>query len=114
MPDNFTNVGLNITKRCVGDLRESGLGFYSFLYNLLYAGADDPKIMRMEHLRGELRSTLTALGHLPDARVEHFLNFAPPLNVTDHDEPSTYYDDGLAALVAERDREVVDRHGYTP
>ena len=42
VPDHFVNHGLNLTKRCVGELRERGLGFYSFLYARLYDGARDP------------------------------------------------------------------------
>lgn len=113
MPDNYANYGLNLTKRCVGELRERGLGFYSFLYERLYAGAQSPTILRVEELRTELRSTLTSLGHLPNQCVDRFLSQAPPLNVSRHEAPSHYYDDRLANIVAERDRTVIDRYSYS-
>jgi hypothetical protein len=113
LPDSFTNHGLNLTKACVGELRERRLGFYSFLYERLYAGAHEPTILRMEHLREELRTALSSLGHLPNDCVDRFLDEAPPLNVSRHEAPSQYFDHDLAALVAERDRTVIDRFGYT-
>jgi hypothetical protein len=113
VPETFTNHGLNLTKKCVAELREKGLGFYSFLFERLYAGARQPTILRVEHLREELRTALLSLGHLPNQCAERFLDETPPLNVSSHDVPSAYFDDRLAALVAERDRTVVERFSYT-
>ena len=113
LPDTYGKAGINLTKACVGELRERGLGFYSFLYERMYAGAAEPTILRAERLREELRAVLYAFGHLPDDCADRFLDESPPLNVSRHDVPSTYYDEELAALVAERDRTVVDRYGYT-
>ena len=113
LPDTYQKHGLNLTKACVGELRERGLGFYSFLYERLYAGADNPTVVRAEQLREGLKSTLTLLGHLPNEDAERFLDEAPPLNVSRHEEPSTYFDDELANLVAERDSNVIDRYGYS-
>lgn len=112
-PDTYTNYGLNLTKACVGELRERGLGFYSFLYERLYAGAKEPTILRVENLREELRSALSSVGHLPNQCIDRFLNEAPPLNSSQHEAPARYFDDGLATLVAERDGNIIDRYGYT-
>jgi hypothetical protein len=113
LPETYRNIGVNLTKACVGELRERGLGFYSFLYERLYEGTVNPTIVRMEELRPELRRALFTLGHLPDAAIERFLSEIPPLNVSQHEEPSTYYDDRLASLVFDRDRHVIERYGYT-
>jgi hypothetical protein len=113
LPDTYGKAGINLTKACARELRERGLGFYSFLYERLYAGAKKPVILRAERLRDELHAALTALGHLPDPCAEQFLQESPPLNVSRHHAPPRYFDDDLAALVAERDRTVVDRYGYT-
>ncbi|MDQ3247127.1 MAG: hypothetical protein M3Q52_09625 [Pseudomonadota bacterium] len=113
LPDHHVKRGLNLTKTCVDELRERGLGFYSFLYARLYAGASEPQILRVEGLREELRATLSLLGHLPNDCAEQFLDEAPPLNVSKHLAPSGYFDGPLAALVAERDHSVIDRYGYT-
>ena len=113
LPDAYGKAGINLTKACVRELRERNLGFYSFLYERMYAGTTEPMILRAERLREELRATLLALGHLPNACAEQFLYESPPLNVSRHEAPSTYFDDDLAALVAERDRTVIDRYGYS-
>lgn len=113
LPETYRNVGVNLTKACVGELRESRLGFYSFLYQRLYAGASEPIILRTERLRDGLRATFLALGILPDPAIERFLEEIPPLNVSRHDAPSSYYDEALAAWVAERERTVIERYGYT-
>ena len=55
----------------------------------------------------------SVVGHLPNECADRFLAEAPALNVTEHDVPSSYYDDRLASLVAERDRKVIERYGYT-
>jgi hypothetical protein len=113
LPDNYQKRGLNLTKACVGELRERGVGFYSFLYERLYTGTDRPAVLRTERLREELRSTMSALGLLPNACIDEFLGEAPPLNVSEHDAPSRYFDESLAALVADRDRTVIERYGYS-
>jgi hypothetical protein len=113
VPDTFMDYGLNLTKRCVAELRDRQTGFYSFLYERLYDGAPDPNILRVERLRRELRAALAMLGIFPNECAERFLKEAPSLNVSEHDSASAYFDDELAGLVAERDREVIDRYGYS-
>ena len=113
LPEGYAKRGLNLTKASVSELRERGVGFYSFLYERLYAGAVDPIVLRAEQLRDELRSTLSALRLLPNECAERYLEEAPPLNVTPHAPPSDYFDAGLASLVAERDRTVIDRYRYS-
>jgi hypothetical protein len=113
LPETYRDVGVNLTKACVGELRERGVGFYSFLHERLYDGADEPTILRTERLRGELRAALLSLGQLPNACADQFLEEVPPLNVSQHEAPDQYYDDRLAALVADRDRTVINRYGYT-
>ena len=112
IPENFANYGLNLTKRCVGELRDKKIGFYSFLFERLYAGANKPTIVQAERLREDLGAALSSLGHLPNPCSDRFLSEAPSLNVSQHDEPSNYFDDALAALVAERDKGIVERYGY--
>jgi len=112
LPETYAKVGLNLTKSSVAELRERGVGFYSFLYERLYAGAEQPRILPMERLREELRETLSALGGINEC-AEQFIEQAPRLNVTPHEEPSHYFDDDLASLVAERDGELIKRYGYS-
>jgi hypothetical protein len=113
LPETYSNRGLNLTRSCVGELRARRLGFYSFLYERLYAGAAEPTILQAERLRDELRRTLERLGHLPNECAERFLDEVPPLNVSQHGAPASYFDDRLASLVAKRDSKIIERYGYS-
>ena len=95
------------------ELRERGIGFYSFLYERIYAGAAEPMILRAERLREELRAALARLGELPNACAEQFLDKSPPLNVSRHERRPIILTRRLAKLVAERDRTVIERYRYT-
>ncbi len=110
--DTFQSAGLNLTKRCVADLRRSGVGFYTFLHDRMYAGADPLSVVRTEHLRGELAATLRRIGGLPEDRVDEFLRRAPPMNVSRHGHYRDYYGPILRDLVAERDRSVIERYDH--
>ena len=113
LPENYAIAGLNLTKGCVRELRDRRLGFYSFLYERLYAGANAPRILPVERLRDALRELLAAVGHLPNACAERFLESSPPLNVSEHEPAGHYYGADLAALVADRDSGLIERYGYT-
>lgn len=113
LPIGYAKAGLNLTKASVGELREWGRGFYSFLFKRLYEGADHPTILPAENLREELRTALGALGHFPNPCAERFLEESPRLNVSQHEPPASYFNGELAELVADRDRTVVERFGYS-
>ncbi|MBW8734687.1 MAG: hypothetical protein JF571_10345, partial [Asticcacaulis sp.] len=83
-PEHFVNYGLNLTRDCIENVRASGLGFYTFLHDRLYAGADDPRILRMETLRKDLPGVLTGLSGPERMLVDDFLRSVPDLNVSDH------------------------------
>lgn len=112
LPDAYRPRGINLLRRDVGALRGWGGGFYSFLYQRLYAGTAGATIIRTDHLREELRPVLERVGHLPNTCIDRYLREAPPLNVTPHGATGSYFDPQLAGLVAERDALVVERHGF--
>jgi hypothetical protein len=73
LPDSYAKAGINLTKACVGELRERQLGFYSFLYERLYAGADSRRSCA-ERLRDELRAALSRSATCPMQCAEQFLD----------------------------------------
>jgi hypothetical protein len=111
-PDHFRPHGINLTKACIRELRQRGIGFYSFLHDRMYGGAHAPTILKVETLRSGLRAALARPGHPPDPAVEQFLRQAPAMNTSAHGRPLDYYDAALAELVAREDRSVIDRYGY--
>ncbi len=111
-PHTFVNHGLNLTRTCIETLRGSGLGFYTFLHDRLYAGAPEPKILRMETLRRDLPGALPGLRGPEMMLVRDFLQSVPDLNVSDHRPYRDYYDPQLRDLVGRVDRSVAETYGY--
>lgn len=111
LPDGFRAAGLNLTKTCIDDV-ESGKGFYSFLYDRMYAGAEAPIILRAERLREGLSEALRGLAVLSNQRAELFLQQAPRLNVSRHGAYRDYYDDALRELIGQVDGALIRQHGY--
>jgi len=112
VPDHFVNHGLNLTKACVASLGGSGLGFYSFLYRRLFAGAADVSLIHVENLRAELRAFLRRHLNAPNPAADQFLTGAPMLNTTTHGPHRAYFSPVLRDLVERMDASVIAAHGY--
>jgi len=112
-PETFSDHGLNLTRECIAQISDSGLGFYSFLYNRLYDGADSPIILKMEALGDGLRSFVDQNEVEPRARILDFLENAPRLNTSRHSDYRQYYSPGLRDLVAEMESSIIGKHEYT-
>lgn len=114
LPAAYINQGLNLPNVALAPIGGSGLGFYSFLYRYLY-GPDITavKLARMEQLRIEVPQLLESVGEPVTSALRDYMNSAPALNTSEHAPHRQLYDAELAQLVAERDRLVIERHGYT-
>jgi hypothetical protein len=113
LPATYGNNGLNLPKFALAPIRNSGLGFYSFLYRYLY-GDPDPRLSveRAEQLRVTLVDRLPRLGVPLSDAMRIFISDTPPRNASQHGPYVDYYSDELRDLVTERDRLIIDRHGY--
>ena len=114
LPATYINQGLNLPNVALAPIRGSGLGFYSFLYRYLY-GPDITavRLARMEQLRIEMPPLLESVGDPVTSALRDYMNSAPALNTSEHAPHRQLYDAELAQLVAERDRLVIERHGYS-
>ena len=112
LPDTYSNRGINLTRNCLQPLAGSRIGFYSFLYRHIYGAANDVSMLDMHALRDGLPVLLEQIGVPATAAMRHYLSRAPALNSSEHGHYADYYDATLRALVAERDAEVIARHGY--
>lgn len=113
LPAAYTNHGLNLPAFALAPIRGSGLGFYSYLYDYMYGGADGRlEIGRQENLRADLLAFLqrTAVALPPGLR--EFVTGADARNASAHGDFRDYYDARTKALVGERERAVIERHGY--
>lgn len=114
LPAAYLNQGLNLPNFALAPIGGSGLGFYSFLYRYLY-GPDVAvvKLARMEQLRIEMPQLLESVGEPVTGGLRDYISTAPALNTSEHAPHRQFYDTELAQLVAERDRLVIERHGYS-
>ena len=113
LPQEYSNRGLNLPGPALAPIRDSGLGFYTFLYRYLYGnGASTPHIGRMETLRSDLLAMLDSVGQPVSTAMRDYVLQERPRNVSEHAAYPTYYGEALRDLVAERDAEVISRHGY--
>lgn len=112
LPRGYTNRGVNLPGPELAAIRGTRLGFYGFLYRYMYSGEGPLHLARMENMREQLPPLLNALGETLPAAASAYLAAAPATNVSAHGRYIEYYRPCLRDLVAERDSDVIDRHGY--
>lgn len=113
LPERHGTRGLNLPAFALAPIRGSGNGFYSYLYNyMLGAGRSRLVVGRSETLRRDFLDFLDGFGNEVVPALRDFVLSQAPQNTSSHAPYRTYYDDRLAALVAERDRDVIGAFGY--
>ena len=112
LPDHFVNRGINLTRECFSSLYGSGLGFYSFLYRRMFGAGEGVTFGRMESLRTDLLAFLDSVGITPTEAMNDFVLQARPVNTSRHEAYRNYYDEPLRRLIADRDRDVIERFNY--
>jgi hypothetical protein len=112
LPKEYTHRGLNLPGFVLEGIRESRLGFYTWLYRYMYDGPGMTHIGRMERMREELASLLVAAGEPMSGPLRSYIQEAPSVNTSEHARYTDYYSAELTQLVAERDAQVIERYGY--
>ena len=114
LPSAYLNRGLNLPGFALLGIKDTGLGFYSFLERHIH-GPDDGRLFigRMERLREELPQMLEAAGQRVNAGMARFIASAPRRNASSHAPYAEHYDTALRDLVAERDAALIARMGYS-
>lgn len=114
LPRQYAHGGLNLPGFALETIRNTGLGFYTFLYRYMYGGGTSAlHIGRMESLRGDLSAMLAAVEQPISDPMRSYILHRGPSNVSEHAAHPDYYDAQLCDLVAERDAEVIARHRYS-
>lgn len=113
LPTAYGNSGINLPAFALAPIRDTGLGFYSFLYRHIF-GEPGPslRVGRMESLRQDLPRMLDAVGQPVSRSMSDFIRNAAPRNVVEHPHPANTYDGELRDLVAGRDARLIARHGF--
>jgi hypothetical protein len=112
LPKEYTHRGLNLPGFVLEGIRESRLGFYTWLYRYMYDGPGITHIGRMERMREELIPLLTAAGEPMSGPLRSYVLEAPSVNTSEHARYTECYTPQLAQLVAERDAQLIERFGY--
>jgi hypothetical protein len=113
LPDVAPNRGINLTRADVAPLRESGVGFYSFLYRRMYGDLSRTTLLETARLRAGLQDFLMAVGVDVTPSMQTWLARQPPINASAHAHYGGFYDPALRDLVAEKDADVIQRHGFS-
>jgi hypothetical protein len=112
LPRNYTNSGLNLPGFAIEAIRASGRGFYSYLYRYLYDAPGIMHIRRLDRMRDELIPMLRAVGQPVSEAMDEYVRNAPATNTSEHAAYADYYGQALRDRVAERDDEIILRHGF--
>ena len=113
LPKTYSNQGLNLPAPELEPMRNTGMGFYTYLYRYLYSGGGKPVVVgRLETLREELLPMLSSVGQPVSEAMQRYVEDEAPRNSSQHTAYADYYLPEIRDLVAERDAEVIARHGY--
>jgi hypothetical protein len=115
LPENFDYQKRhipNLTKDVMRKIRGTGIGLYTFRFNQLFGQADDIYFCRVESLRSDLMAFFERIGVANEALRSYVLGLDKK-NISEHRHYSTYYTPELAELVLIRDRQLVERFGFT-
>jgi hypothetical protein len=112
LPPDLPNRGINLSRESVMPLRNSGMGVYSFLYRRMYGDLSQTTLLQMGRLREDLLPFLERAGTPITPAMQSWLSDTPPVNTSTHERYAVYYDDALRQLVADKDADVIRRHGF--
>jgi hypothetical protein len=102
----------NITKDSMRKARATGVSYYTFRFNQIFGNADDVFFCRLDSLREDLVAFFDSIGAGADELRDYVLSLGKK-NTSEHADVSTYYTAELAELVRIRDRQLVERFGFT-
>jgi hypothetical protein len=113
LPDRYGNRGINLPGFALAPIRDTGLGFYAYLYRYMF-GDGDPQVRigRVDSMRQDLPRMLEAVGQPVSGPMRDYVASAAPRNAAEHARHTEFYDDELRELVAERDAPLVELHGF--
>jgi hypothetical protein len=113
LPSAYSNHGLNLPNFALSSIRNTRLGFYTYLYRYLYRGGDTPTIVsRMEELRSDFLPMLESVKQPVSHEMRSYIEEELPRNISQHAAYTQYYSGALRDLVALRDSEIILRHNY--
>ncbi|MGB3511967.1 MAG: hypothetical protein WBA93_22555 [Microcoleaceae cyanobacterium] len=105
--------GMNVTKDDLEKIRDTGEGFYTFLFKHIYGiKNNNVYFARMETLRQDLITFLQQVGIEINQSKQEFIQGAVKENVSIHKNYMSYYTSGLENLVREKEDFIIDKFAY--
>ncbi len=102
----------NVTKDSMRRVRGTGVGYYTFRFNQIFGNADDVFFCRLDSLRKDLLAFFDGISVATDELRDYVLRLDKQ-NTSEYTHASDYYTADLAELVRIRDRQLVERFGFT-
>ena len=113
LPASYGRRGINLPGFALAPIRDSCLGFYSYLYGYMFGDGDSrPTVGRVDSIRQDLPRMLEAVGQPVSETMRAYVTSAAARNAAEHARYTQFYDDELRRLVAERDARLIDLHGF--
>jgi hypothetical protein len=113
LPAAYGSRGINLPGFALAPIRDSGLGFYSYLFRYLFGEIDaSTHIGRMESMRQELPRMLERVGQPVGAEMREFIEHAAPRNAGAHAPYTESYDDETRERVRQRDAALIAQYGF--
>jgi hypothetical protein len=112
LPSGYGNRGLNLPAFALVPIRNSGLGFYTYLHDYLYGASGPTHAGCMERMRVDLLRMLAAVEQPVGAQMRLYILGEPARNISEHAAYAAYYDAPLRELVADKDAALIARYGY--
>ncbi|MGD1913894.1 MAG: hypothetical protein ACFB2X_24560 [Rivularia sp. (in: cyanobacteria)] len=104
--------GINVTRDDLEKIRNTGEGFYTFLFKHIYGIENNVHFPRMETLRQDLINFLQKLGIEMNQSKQELIQNTARENVSNHKNYLSYYTPELENLVREKDALVINKFDY--
>jgi hypothetical protein len=115
LPDTMEgNNGIGLTKDCIRQMSSSDLGYYSWQFNRMHGDLDrqNTHIGLFENLQEEFLSIMRSLEVEQVEVMTAAFDKIPRINASSHSHYSTYLNEELRELIAEKEKELIQRYGY--
>ena len=115
LSEHFENDGgAGFTKACVNEFDSATEGYYSLLVKRMFGDrGDNVHLIRFESLEQDLRQVLRQLGVAEAEAIHRYMSEQPRKNSSARGHYAQYYEPKLRALIAEKDKGIIERFGYS-
>jgi len=112
LPTDYGSRGLNLPASAFDAILRRKSGFYSFLYDHMYTGAEALHVGKLEEIKTALPRVIEDAGNPPSPILAQLIASGQPRNTSDHAPYQSYYGEYLRDLIGELDGDLIKQHGY--